>query len=125
MAAVSTNEVTCLETGFGWIIINGTRYEHDVIIIGGTVSKRKKKLSKARKDEYGHTPLSARELEFLSDEKPGVVYIGTGQYGDLPVTPDALEVLQGYPAVIKPTPEILPLIERETKKYAAILHITC
>lgn len=37
----------CDATGFGWIEIDGERYEHDVLIhLGGRIKKRKKKLSK-------------------------------------------------------------------------------
>ncbi len=115
-----------MRTGFGWIEAGGTRYEHDIVIhTDGTVSKRRKKLSKPRKEEYGHTPLSAEELAFLEKERPMVVYIGTGQYGDLPLTPDALALLRPYAPVVMPTPDLIPLIERERRKYAAVLHVTC
>lgn len=115
-----------MKTGFGWIETGGTRYEHDIVIHSdGTVSKRRKKLSKPQKGEYGHTPLSAEELAFLKDERPTVVYIGTGQYGDLPLTPDALALLEAYAPIVKPTPNLLPLIEQEDRKYAAVLHVTC
>ena len=68
-----------MKTGFGWIEIGGTRYDHDIVIhTVGTVSKRKKKLSKPFAGEYGYTPLSAGELAFLKKERPAVVYIGTG-----------------------------------------------
>ena len=46
---------------FGSIRIDGTTYEHDVIIDRGDVSKRKKKLSKKFRDTFGHTPLSVEE----------------------------------------------------------------
>ncbi len=115
-----------VETGFGWIRIKGTRYEHDIVIhTDGTVSKRKKKLSKPYAGEYGHTPLSAGELGFLEEERPAVVYIGTGQYGDLPLTPDAAALLGPYTPVVRPTSDILPLLEKELRKYAAVLHVTC
>ncbi len=115
-----------METGFGWIVIDKKRYEHDVVIgARGNVSKRKKKASQELKGEYGHTPLSHRELDFLSGEKPEIVYVGTGQYGDLPITPEAREVLNQYSAVIRPTPEILPLLEQESRRHIAILHVTC
>jgi hypothetical protein len=43
-------------TGFGWLEIDGERYEHDVLIrLDGTVEKRKKKLSKR---VYGTNSLS-------------------------------------------------------------------
>ena len=115
-----------METGFGWIEAGDTRYEHDIVIhTDGTVSKRKKKLSKPYAGEYGHTPLSAEELAFLKKERPKVVYIGTGQYGDLPLTPDAAALLERYKTVVRPTPELLPLLEKEDRKYAAVLHVTC
>ncbi len=115
-----------METGFGWIKIEDTRYEHDIVIhTDGTISKRKKKLSKRHKGEYGHTPLSAEELAFLEKERPAVVYIGTGQYGDLPLTPDTIALLRPYAPVVRPIPEILPLLEKEHRKYAAVLHVTC
>jgi len=115
-----------VKTEFGWITIGGTRYEHDIVIhTDGTISKRRKKLSKPWKGEYGHTPLSAEELEFLEKERPSIVYIGTGQYGDLPLTSDASALLEPYKPVVRPTPELLPLLENEQRKYVAIVHVTC
>ena len=115
-----------MKTEFGWIEIGGTRYDHDIVIhTDGTVSKRKKKLSKPYAGEYGHTPLSAGELAFLDNERPAVVYIGTGQEGDLPLTPDAITLLEAYEHVVKPTPDLLLPLKREQRKYAAVLHVTC
>jgi len=115
-----------MKTGFGWIEIGGIRYEHDVIIhADGKISKRKKKASKDLREEYGHTPLSGAELDFLADEKPLAVYIGTGQYGDLPLTPGAKTILDPYEPVIAPTPHVIDRIGRGEKRYAAILHVTC
>ena len=115
-----------MQTGFGWIEIDGDRYEHDIVIhTDHTVTKRQKKLSKPFKGSYGHTPLSGEELAFLEREKPKVVYIGTGQYGDLPLTPEAQVVLAGYKTVIKPTPEILQDLATKTRRFTAILHVTC
>jgi hypothetical protein len=116
----------CMKTEFGWIEIGGTRYDHDIVIhTDGTVSKRKKKLSKPYAGEYGHTPLATEELAFLKSERPAVVYIGTGQYGDLPLTPDAIDLLETYEPVVKPTPDLLSLLEKEQRNYAAVLHVTC
>lgn len=115
-----------MQTGFGWIEIDGVRYEHDVIIHqGGRVAKRKKKASKALKAEYGHTPLSGAELDFLRQEKPHKVFIGTGQYGDLPVTPDAAAILARYETVTGPTPDLVARISQEHDRFVAILHVTC
>ncbi len=115
-----------LSTGFGYIRIDGTGYDHDIVIhTDRSVSKRRKKESKPFKAKYGHTPLSENELGFLSDEKPEVVYIGTGQYGDLPVTPAAAVILEKYNPVIGPTPGIFGQLSSETRKFVAIIHVTC
>jgi hypothetical protein len=115
-----------MKTGFGWIEVDGVRYDHDIVIhTDRTITKRRKKLSKGLKGEYGHTPIDDAELTFLADEMPEVVYIGTGQYGDLPVTPAAQQLLKRLSPVVVPTPAILPLIESERRKYSAVLHVTC
>ncbi|HVP94299.1 MAG TPA: hypothetical protein VMS89_03915 [Methanoregulaceae archaeon] len=115
-----------MKTGFGFIEIDGITYDHDVVIhTDGSVSKRKKKKSKELKGDYGHTPLSEYELDILGEEKPAVVYIGTGQYGSLPITNKATGILRTYSAVIAPTPDIIPALADENRHYVAILHITC
>ncbi|NTV00500.1 MAG: hypothetical protein HGA55_05185, partial [Methanoregulaceae archaeon] len=81
--------------------------------------------SKGLTGDYGHTPLSEHELGFIVKEKPGVVFVGTGQYGSLPITPGAGDLLASFAPVIMPTGEILSLIGKEHRPYVAILHITC
>jgi hypothetical protein len=115
-----------MKSEFGWIEVDNIRYDHDVIIHkNGTITKRSKKKSKELKNVYGHTPLSDHELEFLDREKPGIVYIGTGQYGDLPITPEAHTVLGRFETVIRPTPEILGMLKKEWRLFTAIIHVTC
>src|SRR5206468_6976941 len=46
---------------FGSIQIDGTSYEHDIIIDRGEIRKRKKKPSKHFREQFGHTPLSVEE----------------------------------------------------------------
>lgn len=115
-----------VKSEFGWVEINGVKYENDVILhIDGKVTKRKKKKSKDLKPIYGHTPLSERELDFLSEEKPDVVYIGTGHQAALPITPEAISILKKYEATILPTQEITEKINHEHRKMVAIIHVTC
>jgi len=115
-----------MKTRFGWIEIDHIRYDHDVIIhTDRTVTKRSKKKSKKLKKNFGHTPLAGHELAFLDAEKPVVVFIGTGQYGDLPVTPDAQEILLKYVTIIRPTPEALDLYASEPRQSVAIFHVSC
>ena len=120
------NDHPYMKSEFGWIEIDQVRYDHDVIIHqDGTITKRSKKKSKELKDVYGHTPLSDKELEFLDGEKPEIVYIGTGQYGDLPITPEAEKVLIRFETVIRPTPDILGMLKKERRSFIAIVHVTC
>jgi hypothetical protein len=115
-----------MKSGFGWIEIGGTRYGYDVIIhTDGTISQRPKKRSRDLKPEYGHTPLSEEELDVVKTEHPEVVYIGTGQSGRLPVTPEAHELLRTYETVILPTPQILSRLSQEKRRHVAIVHVTC
>jgi hypothetical protein len=115
-----------IKAEFGWIKIDGEKYEKDIIIhADGKITKREKKKSKDLKANYGHTPLSERELEFLSKEEFEVLYIGTGHEAALPITDQAKEILKKYNSVILPTPEVIIKIEQEKRKFVALIHITC
>ena len=67
---------------FGKLKIDGTTYERDVIIDRGRIRKRKKKLSKKFRAEFGHTPVSTEERIPWKCRR---LVIGTGRYGSLPV----------------------------------------
>ena len=55
---------------FGSIRIDGTTYEHDVVIDRGQIRKRKKKPSKRFRGEFGHAPLSTKEKRTLEVHSP-------------------------------------------------------
>lgn len=111
---------------FGSVTIGRKIYDEDIIIhADGSITKRKKKKSKHLKVTYGHTPLSELELEFLSEERPEVVYIGTGYQGALPITPEAMLTLKRYETVIGPTPEVVGKLAAEHKRFVALIHVTC
>jgi hypothetical protein len=115
-----------MKTRYGWVEIDHIRYDHDVIIhTDNSVTKRSKKKSKKLKSKFGHTPLSGHELTFLEKEKPEVVYIGTGQFGDLPLTSDVHQILKRYIMIIRPTPDVLDLLADESRLFVAILHVSC
>lgn len=115
-----------MKTRNGWVEIDGVRYDHDVIVHADrSVTKRHKKPSKRLKNTYGHTPLSGAELGFLIHEQPAILYIGTGQYGDLPVTPDAEDIFRHYETVVRPTPDVVDLLREEPRPFVAILHVNC
>jgi len=115
-----------MKTRYGWVEIDGIRYDHDVIMhTDRAVSKRSKKKSKKFKNLFGHTPLSDHDLTFLHGEKTDRIFIGTGQFGDLPITTEAHAILATMVTTILPTPEIIGMLEEEHRPFVAVLHVSC
>jgi hypothetical protein len=113
-----------MKTKYGWVEIDGVRYDHDVIIhVDRKVTRREKKGSKKLKQKYGHTPLSGSELDLLTKEHPAVIYIGTGQFGDLPIARDAELVLERYETIVRKTPELMDMLAEEKRPFIAVLHV--
>jgi hypothetical protein len=109
---------------FGSIRIDGETYEHDVVIAGGRVLKRKKGPSKPFRDQFGHTPLSVEE------EIPwavGAWWWGTGATGALPVMDDVKQeaARRRVALVTAPTREAIEAFQAEPEDTNAILHVTC
>ena len=109
---------------FGSIRIDGITHEHDVVIEGGEIRKRKKKPSKKFREEFGHTPLSAEEDIPWKCRR---LVIGTGAYGKLPVMPEIKREAERrrVEVVIVPTAAAIEELQGNTKGTNAILHITC
>jgi hypothetical protein len=110
---------------FGEIEVEGKRYTHDVVIDGGKVRKRKKGASNQFRDEFGHTPLSAREEIPWGGKR---LMVGTGAHGALPVMDEVLQEAKrrGIKLTAAPTSEVCRLLEEVKKGQAyAILHCTC
>ncbi len=111
--------------GFGAIELEGRRYDHDVVVDAGVVAKRHKKASKARRAEYGHTPLTADEPLPWGGSR---LVVGSGAYGSLPVAPDVLEEgeRRGIEVLVLPTPDALAVLrETRARDVHAVLHVTC
>jgi hypothetical protein len=110
---------------FGKIDIEGQHYDYDVVIERGKVRKRKKRLSKAYRTQFGHTPLSAEENLPWHGRK---LFVGTGAYGSLPVMPEVYEEARrkGVELIALPTVEVCELLEKfKPADINAILHVTC
>lgn len=110
---------------FGRITTDGVAYDHDVVIEGGKIRKRKKGPSKKRRDEFGHTPLTAAEAIPWSAKR---LWIGTGAYGCLPVADDVKKeaVRRRVELLMKTTPELVKLMsEALPADTNLILHVTC
>ncbi|MGH8923369.1 MAG: MTH938/NDUFAF3 family protein [bacterium] len=111
--------------GFGEIVIDGDRFNYDVVIVKGQVRRRKKGPSKVYREQFGHTPLSAaEEIPWFA---PHLV-IGTGADGRLPIMDEVRDLAQarGVPLMELPTAEACRVL-RSTKpnEVYAILHVTC
>jgi len=108
---------------FGSIRIDGTTYEHDVVIDQGEVRKRRKKPSKKFRAEFGHTPLSTEEEIPWACRR---LVIGTGT-GALPVMEDVKDEAKRrhIQLLILPTLDAIEELKRHPRDSNAILHVTC
>lgn len=113
-------------TTFGAITIDGTTYQHDVVVrLSGEVVKRKKKLSKKL---YGTSHvLSKDEAKFLFEKGCDQVVIGSGQMGNVHLSPDAEAYFErkGCVVLLKPTPEAIRIFNRSRAKRIGLFHVTC
>ena len=113
-------------TSFGSIIIDGTAYDHDVIIrLSGEVKKRKKKLSKAI---FGssHT-VSLEEANHIYEDDAQRIIIGTGQYGALKLSKEAGAYFEkrGCSYELFHTPKAIKVWNEAQGKVIALFHVTC
>lgn len=109
---------------FGSIEVDGTTYEHDLVIDHGEVRKRKKGPSKPLQSAYGHTPLSLDEDIPWNCRR---LVIGSGAAGSLPVVGgfDEEASRRGVELIVLPTVEAIRELERAAADTNAILHVTC
>lgn len=110
--------------GFGELEIEGRVYEHDVVIDGRRISKRRKGPSKPFRDAFGHTPLSVHEAIPWGGRR---LVVGTGADGRLPVMPEVAEEAcrRGIELIVVPTEDACRLMRGEGDAVHAILHVTC
>lgn len=113
-------------TRFGLVTIDGTDYEHDVLIrLGGKIEKRKKKLSKA---VYGtsHT-ISLAEARHVYQKGAARLLIGAGQDGTVVLSEEAAAYFRrhGCQVELLPTPEVIPVWNQAEGAVIGLLHVTC
>jgi hypothetical protein len=108
---------------FGSLQIDGTMYEHDVIIDRGEI-KRKKKPSKKFREQFGHTPLSTEEEIPWQCRQ---LVIGSGVHGRLRVMQEVQREAERHKIklLVLPTIEAIEVLKREPRDTNAILHVTC
>ena len=113
-------------TKFGSITIDRKTYEHDVVIrLSGEVIKRKKKLSKKL---YGTSHvLSKDEAKFVFEEGCEQFIIGSGQMGNVHLSPEAEAYFakKGCKVLLQPTPEAIRVLNKSHAKKIGLFHVTC
>ena len=109
---------------FGTLVVDGTRFDHDVVLEDGGLRKRDKSPSRKQK-VGGHTPLSSAEDLPWSKQR---LLIGTGYSGRLPVLDEVREeaASRGVALEVMPTADACALLkELERDDVNAVLHVTC
>jgi hypothetical protein len=113
-------------TTFGTITIDEKTYEHDVVVrLSGEVVKRKKRLSKKL---YGTSHvLSKDEAKFLFEKGCDQVVIGSGQMGNVQLSPEAEAYFEakGCEVLLKPRPEAIQMFNRSRTRRIGLFHVTC
>ena len=113
-------------TQFGAITVDGTTYDHDVIIrLSGKIEKRKKRLSK---ELYGTSHIiSKAEAKFVFEEGCDTLIIGAGQYGNVRLSPEASEYFDKKKCrvVLEATPQAISTFNRSKDKKIGLMHVTC
>ena len=110
---------------FGNIVVEGTRYDHDVVVEDGVVRPRQKGPPRPFRNQFGHTPLSADEDIPWSNTR---LVIGTGFSGRLPIMAELRDCADehGVELVTLPTADACVLLRTlDPAEVNAILHVTC
>jgi hypothetical protein len=105
---------------FGRVTVDGSEETRDVIVLPDRVVR-----GWWRRDGHG---LVLEDLEGVLDELPERLVIGTGAYGRMRPSPEALEELRarGVEVEALPTEEAVRRYgELDPRRTAAALHLTC
>jgi glucokinase len=124
--AVTPSYPTVIRTRFGEVVVGEKTFTRDVCItVDGNVKKRKKRL--AREEYHTAHTLGPKELEKLCKGGPEILFVGTGESGSLKVSEEALRFLSQRSIQCKalPTPEVADAYNKNNKRKAAVIHVTC
>ena len=102
--------------------VEGECYDYDLVIEQSRIRKRRKKPSKAYRERYGHSPLSAEEGIPWHGKQ---LFIGTGMYGNLPVMPEVYTAAEKerIQVVALPTPELCNKLQNLLPKYVNAVYM--
>lgn len=109
-------------TGFGWIIVDKVRYNHDIIIHpNGTI--------KNRYDDFegDNHILSKKEAEKIVGDNAVFFVVGTGQAGVLSIPDETKQFLttKGIKLIAEITPKAIEIFNAIKDKKCGLFHTTC
>ncbi len=110
-------------TTFGAITIDGTTYQHDVVVrLSGEVVKRKR--SYQRSSMVPRTCFQKMRQNFSS--RRGATR-SSGQMGNVHLSPEAEAYFErkGCVVLLKPTPEAIRMFNRSRARRIGLFHVTC
>jgi hypothetical protein len=114
------------ESGFGYITVEGSKMDYDIIILlSGAIKKRKKKLSKA---VYGTSHIiSLEEAKYVYQKGAERLIIGSGHHGMVNLSDDAIDYLKKKKCKIEmyPTPTAIEKWNYAIGRVIGLFHITC
>ncbi len=109
------------EYDFGRIVVNGQRYNSDLIILPDRLIDNWWR-------QEGHR-LAVADLQEVIAADVEVLVVGTGRFGAMKVPPETVQALQAHriQCEIAPTEQACQIFERlhNQKPTAAALHLTC
>jgi hypothetical protein len=111
---------------FGFIVVDGKQYAHDVIILpDGTVKERN-----PGKGRLGSHSIARNEIESLTRLQPDIILIGTGVQGMARLAHDAEFYLTepDLNITLLQSPQIVKKYNQYAEggeKVAALIHVTC
>jgi hypothetical protein len=114
------------ELTYGSIIVEGKKYHRDILIFAdGTVKKRKGGFLM-----FGSHKIKKQELVELSQGQPEIIIIGTGTDGATHIAPEVESWAKGknLNLVVQPSYDVVARLNElveQSKKVAALIHITC
>jgi hypothetical protein len=113
-------------TEFGSITIEGTVFDHDVIIrLGGRTKRRKKKLSKAI---YGTSHVvSLAEAEYVFEKGAERLIVGGGQNGMVKLSDEAAGYFKDRNCEVEllPTARAVEAWNQARGAVIGLFHVTC
>jgi hypothetical protein len=114
------------DTGFGYISVEGSRIEHDIVIrLSGKIKKRKKKLSKA---VYGTSHIiSLKEAKYTYQDGAERLIIGSGQEGAMRLSEEAVQYFKKKKCRVnlRPTPQAIRYWDKAKGAVIGLFHVTC